>query len=100
MCSAARPGSRINYGDYFVLDLNAGLRFGADKRHRLSLRLENALDETYASRVRTGETDGGDYLRLFVPGYAAHAARELRLRVLAGRAGCCGYCCSSTATSP
>jgi vitamin B12 transporter len=53
-------GSRINYGNYFVLDLNAGLRFGAQKRHRLSLRLENALDETYASRVRTGETDAGD----------------------------------------
>ncbi|HYP79492.1 MAG TPA: hypothetical protein VEQ17_04335, partial [Steroidobacteraceae bacterium] len=38
----------------------SGVRLGADKRHRISLRLENALDETYASRVRTGETDGGD----------------------------------------
>ncbi len=53
-------GSRINYGDYYVLDLNAGIRVGADRRHRLSLRLENALDEKYASRVRTGETDAGD----------------------------------------
>ena len=53
-------GNRVNYGDYFMLDLNAGVRLGADKRHRISLRLENALDETYASRVRTGETDGGD----------------------------------------
>jgi vitamin B12 transporter len=53
-------GSRINYGDYFVLDLNAGVRLGTDQRHRLSLRLENALDEHYASRVRTGQTDAGD----------------------------------------
>ena len=52
-------GSRLNYGNYFVLDLNAGLRLGADRRHRLSLRLENALDEQYASRVRTGTTDAG-----------------------------------------
>ena len=34
-------GARLNYGNYFVLDLNAGLRLGADRRHRLSLRLEN-----------------------------------------------------------
>lgn len=53
-------GARRNYGNYFVLDVNAGLRLGADSRHRLSLRLENALDEKYASRVRTGETDAGD----------------------------------------
>jgi vitamin B12 transporter len=53
-------GSRVNYGNYTVLDLNAGLKLGAEGRHRVSLRLENALDEQYASRVRTGTTDGGD----------------------------------------
>ena len=53
-------GVRRNYGNYTVVDLNAGVRLGADKRHRLSLRLENALDEKYASRVRTGQTDAGD----------------------------------------
>jgi outer membrane cobalamin receptor len=52
-------GSRRNYGNYTVADLNAGVRLGADKRHRLSLRLENALDEKYASRVRTGQADAG-----------------------------------------
>jgi vitamin B12 transporter len=52
-------GARRNYGNYFVFDLNAGMRLGADKRHRISLRLENALDEEYASRVRAGTTDAG-----------------------------------------
>jgi vitamin B12 transporter len=53
-------GERREYGNYFLLDLDAGLRLGQDGRHRIGLRLENALDETYASRVRTGTTDGGD----------------------------------------
>jgi vitamin B12 transporter len=53
-------GTRHDYGNYFLLDLNAGLRLGQDGRHRIGLRLENALDETYASRVRSGTTDGGD----------------------------------------
>lgn len=52
-------GARRNYGDYYVLDLNAGVRLGADRRHRLSVRLENALDEDYASRVRSGTLDAG-----------------------------------------
>jgi vitamin B12 transporter len=53
-------GSRINYGNYSVLDLNAGLKLGVEGRHRVSLRLENAFGEEYASRVRTGTTDEGD----------------------------------------
>lgn len=52
-------GARLNYGNYYVVDLNAGIRMGSDRRHRLSMRLENALDEKYASRVRTGQTDAG-----------------------------------------
>jgi vitamin B12 transporter len=53
-------GARRNYGNYTVLDLNAGLKLGMNDRHRIGVRLENALDEEYASRVRTGETDAGD----------------------------------------
>jgi vitamin B12 transporter len=53
-------GTRLNYGNYFVFDLAAGLRLGTDRRHRISVRLENALDENYASRIRPGETDAGD----------------------------------------
>ena len=37
-----------------------GVRLGRGMRHQLTLRLENALDEDYASRVRSGTTDGGD----------------------------------------
>jgi vitamin B12 transporter len=53
-------GIRQNYGKYTVMDLNGGLKLGMDGRHRLNLRLENALDEKYATRMRTGETDAGD----------------------------------------
>ena len=60
-------GARHNYGNYYVLDLNAGLRLGAMKQHRISLRLENALDEEYASRVRSGPADaGGTYVYSFL----------------------------------
>jgi outer membrane cobalamin receptor len=51
---------RLNYGKYAVIDLNASVRLGAQRQHRISLRLENALDEEYASRVRLGGTDAGD----------------------------------------
>lgn len=53
-------GTRHNYGQYLVLDLNGGVKLGMEGRHRIGLRLENALDEDYATRMRTGETDGGD----------------------------------------
>lgn len=52
-------GTRHNYGNYTVLDLSGGVRLGAGGHHRLSLRLENAFDEEYASRVRSGPSDEG-----------------------------------------
>jgi vitamin B12 transporter len=55
---------RQRFGDYTTLDLNARLSLGSDKRHRLGMRLENAFDEEYATRVRQGTPDGGG------PGYA------------------------------
>ncbi len=42
-----------------MVDFNGGLKLGTEGRHRISLRLENALDEEYATRMRTGERDGG-----------------------------------------
>lgn len=53
-------GARRNYGNYAVVELNGGVRFGADRRHQVSARLENALGEEYAARIRSGTTDGGD----------------------------------------
>lgn len=53
-------GARENYGNYSVVDLNGGLKLGMEGRHRIGLRLENAFDEEYASRIRTGSTDEGD----------------------------------------
>ncbi|MEJ8567885.1 TonB-dependent receptor plug domain-containing protein [Elongatibacter sediminis] len=56
----ARPG--VERGDYLVADLAAWYRFGRSERHRLSLRLENLTDETYATRVDVASADrGGSY---------------------------------------
>lgn len=42
---------RREHGGYTVLDLTAGLRFGRDETQRIGLRLENALDEEYATSL-------------------------------------------------
>lgn len=48
---------RVNYGDYVVVDLAAHVYIDADRRHRLTARLENALDEDYATRVNSARID-------------------------------------------
>ena len=48
---------RREHGGYTVLDLGAGYRFGGAGRHRIGVRLENALDEDYASSLGRGITD-------------------------------------------
>lgn len=57
----ANAGSfgRVNYGDYIVLDLNAHLFIDRDERQKLAVRLENAFDEDYATRVAAGVADDG-----------------------------------------
>jgi vitamin B12 transporter len=44
-------------GDYTVLDFSAFFSLGPDDRHQISLRLENATDEEYSSRVDLGTVD-------------------------------------------
>jgi vitamin B12 transporter len=48
---------RVNYGDYVVVDLAAHVFVDADRRHKLTARLENALDEDYATRVNSAVVD-------------------------------------------
>ncbi len=51
---------RVNYGNYAVLNLGGYAFIDEDRRHRVSVRLENALDADYDSamtRVRTDVTD-------------------------------------------
>ncbi len=53
---------RLEHGGYTVLDLGAAYRFGGGDRHRVGIRLENALDEDYASSLGRGTMDvGGGY---------------------------------------
>jgi len=43
----------INYGDYFILNLSCFYTFGGDNRHRLTFRMENILDEEYATSMNS-----------------------------------------------
>lgn len=47
-----------NYGDYVVLDLAGHVFLDADRKQRITVRLANALDEDYVTRVSSGFTDG------------------------------------------
>lgn len=51
-------------GDYTVLDISAFVSLGNDDRHQIALRLENATDEEYSTRVDLGTVDstGTSYL--------------------------------------
>ena len=48
---------RVEHGDYEVLDLSGFAFLDVARRHRLGLRLENALDEEYASQMRRTRRD-------------------------------------------
>jgi vitamin B12 transporter len=49
---------QVGYGDYTVVDLAAHAWLdGADRRHKLTARLENAFDEAYATRVNSAVPD-------------------------------------------
>ena len=54
---------RMEHGGYTVVDLGAAYRFGKGDRHRIGFRLENALDEDYASSLGRGimDVDGSSY---------------------------------------
>ncbi|MCZ0951426.1 MAG: TonB-dependent receptor [Rhodospirillaceae bacterium] len=51
------------HGGYTVLDLGGAYRFGDGDRQRIGIRLENALDEEYASSLGRSnlDVDGSSY---------------------------------------
>jgi len=51
----------VQHGDYTVVDLAAGFYFDRDKHHRIGARLENALDEDYATSVARATRDVGGF---------------------------------------
>jgi vitamin B12 transporter len=48
---------RVDHGDYTVVDLGAAYYLDMDRRHRIGARLENALDEDYATSIGRGRLD-------------------------------------------
>ncbi len=51
---------RQGYGDYYVLDAGAHLYLDANEQHRVTLRLENLLDEKYATSTNSAVLTGSD----------------------------------------
>lgn len=51
---------RQRYGDYYVLDAGAHLYLDANEQHRVTLRLENLLDEAYATSTSAAALTGSD----------------------------------------
>lgn len=54
---------RVEHGGYTVLDFGGAYRFGEAERQRIGLRIENVLDEEYASSVGRAfvDADGSSY---------------------------------------
>jgi vitamin B12 transporter len=48
---------RIEHGGYTVMDVGAAYYLDSERRHRLGARLENALDEEYATSLGRGRFD-------------------------------------------
>lgn len=51
---------RVSYGDVVVANLGTHVYLDRDQRHRFSLRVENLLDEEYATRLRSAVLAGSD----------------------------------------
>ena len=54
---------RVEHGGYSVVDFGGAYRFGNGSRQRIGIRLENALDEDYASSLGRSflDADGSSY---------------------------------------
>lgn len=59
----------VNYGDYAVVDLAAHVFLDKDQKHKLTARLQNALDEDYATRVSSALIDGTTTGQRFLYGF-------------------------------
>lgn len=56
----------VKYGKYFIADASIFLRFGTEKQHKLTLRVENIFDESYETRYYSAtNANGDDYLYHF-----------------------------------
>jgi vitamin B12 transporter len=72
------PFADVEFGDYFVADASAFVRFGRELRHKLTLRVENIFDEEYATQWNRTTNPDGEYFsysqngmpRNFIVGYA------------------------------
>lgn len=54
---------RVDHGQYTVVDLSGAYYLDTDRHHRIGVRLENALDEDYATSIGRGfrDANGSSY---------------------------------------
>jgi vitamin B12 transporter len=52
----------IEYGNYFVADASTFVALGAEKKHRITLRLENIFNKEYANGYTRSRAINGDYV--------------------------------------
>lgn len=57
--SADHPGGPVSFGDYTVVDLAAHVFLDAEQKHKLTARVENLLDENYATGVGSSSPIAG-----------------------------------------
>jgi vitamin B12 transporter len=60
---------QVDYGDYLVVDVAGHVFFDADQKHKLTIRLQNALDQEYRTSLgRSAPSAGFDTTPAFVFG--------------------------------
>ena len=58
--SADHPlGGPVDFGDYMVVDIAAHMFIDAEQKHKITARLENAFDESYATGVGSSGPSAG-----------------------------------------
>ncbi len=57
---------RQSYSDAYLVDAGAHVTLGAEQQHRVSLRLENLLDEEYGTQINSAVLDGSNPAERFL----------------------------------
>lgn len=50
----------VKYGNYYIADASAFVKFGKENRHRVTLRVENIFNEDYATRYYSATNANGE----------------------------------------
>jgi len=54
------PFKDVKYGNYFIADMSCFLKFGKNKRHKLTMHVNNIFDKEYATLYSRATNDAGE----------------------------------------